>query len=99
MLLDRYLDLLSFSPNCIVNTVTHAAIAAGGSSTTVAVSLRDAHLPSRLRRKMDEHCVIGNHVGFVGLVTAGGQGTDASVVQAGPRCCISECIPRWSAWA
>src|SRR4051794_4211540 len=68
-------------------------------STTVAVSPLDAHLPSRLRRKMDERCVTGNHVGFVGLVAAGGQGPDASVVHAGPRCRISECLSRWSAWA
>src|SRR5690348_3000073 len=41
-------------------------------SITVAVSLRDTHLPLRLRRKMDERCLTGNHVGTVGLVTAGG---------------------------
>src|SRR3954465_5059457 len=69
-----------------------------GHNTTVAVSPLDAHLPSKLRRKMDEHCVTGNHVGVVGLVAAGGQGPDASVVHAGACCRISECIPRWSAW-
>src|SRR4051794_38147059 len=68
-------------------------------STTVAVSLRDTHLPWRLRRKLDEHCLTGNHIGSLGLVAAGGQGTDASVVHAGRGCRISACIPRWSAWA
>src|SRR3954454_12715497 len=68
-------------------------------STTVAVFPLDTHLPSRLRRKMDEHCVTGNHVGSMGLVAAGGQGSDAPVVHAGACCRLSECLSRWSAWA
>jgi SRSO17 transposase len=48
---------------------------------------------------VDERCVIGNHVGSLVLVAAGGQGTDASVVHAGACCRISECVPRWPAWA
>src|SRR3954467_10336712 len=68
-------------------------------STTVAVFPLDAHLPSRLRRKMDERCLIGNDVGSVGLVAAGGQGTDASVVHAGACCRVGACVPRWPAGA
>src|SRR3954451_10753568 len=68
-------------------------------STTVAVFPLDAHLPSGLRRKMDERCLIGNDVGSVGLVAAGGQGTDASVVHAGACCRVGACVPRWPAGA
>src|SRR4051794_4109917 len=76
-----------------VITPTHAT------STTVAVFPLDAHLPSRLRRKMDERCLIGNDVGSVGLVAAGGQGTDAPVVHAGACCRVGACVPRWPAGA
>src|SRR3954468_14033396 len=68
-------------------------------STTVAVFPLDAHLPSGLRRKMDERCLIGNDVGSVGLVAAGGQGRDASVVHAGACCRVGACVPRWPAGA